>query len=149
MTGPCRRLATWLAAVGLVWATATAALAGAEETSAGELPDLVRIEVGKARIFRLGTPIDAIFVADPAVADVAVEQDRYVYMVGRSIGETRLLILDTRGTQLSREVVIVPQQRRKVTVHRGTRSQELSCAERCAGAGGASGAAAGAAAAGE
>lgn len=148
MMGLCRRLAPWLAAVGLVWATTAPALAGAEETSAGELPELVRIEVGKARLFRLGTPVDAIFLADPSVADVAVEQGRYLYMVGRRTGETRLLILDARGTRLVREVVIVPQHHRKVTVHRGTSSRDLSCDKRCAGAGGTA-AGAGAEAAGE
>jgi pilus assembly protein CpaC len=50
----------------------------------------LNIEVHKGMLVRLDKPANAIFVANPAIADVQVKSPRLVYVFGASVGETTL-----------------------------------------------------------
>jgi len=86
------------------------------------------VEIGKARIVRLPEPPDVIMLGNPTVADVVVEGEGRLFLLGREPGETNLLILNKAGTViLSAAIVVEPIRNRRVTVDRGPQSFTLSC----------------------
>ncbi|MDP6344600.1 MAG: pilus assembly protein N-terminal domain-containing protein [Alphaproteobacteria bacterium] len=90
------------------------------------------VEVGKARILRLSADPDIVMLGNPAVADVVVEDDRLLFLLGREPGETNLYVLNDEGKViLSRVVVVGPVLKRRVTVDRGPQTFTLSCNPRC------------------
>jgi pilus assembly protein CpaC len=65
----------------------------------------LRIDVGEAELLRLTTPAEAVFVADPEVADVQVSTPGTIIVFGVSTGTTRLFALDEAGAPiLSRQI---------------------------------------------
>lgn len=114
----------------LVW-IALATLLLALQARAAEPID---VEIGKSRMLRLSADPSIVMVADPAVADVVVEEGRVVFLVGLQAGETNVYILDDEGrVVMSRDLVVRPATSRHVTVHRGVEEATLSCNPRCAG----------------
>lgn len=69
-----------------------AGAASAQELVAptGEL----QLEVKKGRLLRLSTPVSAVFVADPEVADVQAQSPTLLYVYGRRAGTTTLYAVD-------------------------------------------------------
>lgn len=97
----------------------------------------VRVVVDKAHLMRLDTDASVVMVANPTIADVAVESPRMVFIVGREPGETNIFVLDSNGNEIVQsDLVVVPKTDRHVTVHRVTEDATveatLSCAPRCA-----------------
>ncbi len=114
----------WLAAIAIV------VLLGA---TAADAHDAVKVVAGKAHVMRLKQDAVVVLIADPTIADVAVESPRLVFILGRRPGETNLNILDDDGKEIVHlDVVVVPNPDRVVTVQRGTDEATLSCAPRCA-----------------
>lgn len=54
------------------------------------------LEVRKGRLLRLATPVSAVFVADPEVADVQAQSPTILYVFGRRAGTTTLYAVDER-----------------------------------------------------
>ena len=54
----------------------------------------LHVGVDKASILRLDTDAATIMIANPAIADIAVENSRLIFVLGRTTGETNLFILD-------------------------------------------------------
>ena len=93
----------------------------------------LRVTVDKAHLVHLDTDADTVLVADPTVADVAVESPRLVFILGIAPGETNLYILDSDGAELLRtDVVVVPNADRAVTLDRNIVEATFSCTPRCA-----------------
>ena len=114
----------WLAAIAVV------VLFGA---TAADAHDAVNVVAGKAHVMRLNQDAGVVLIADPTIADVAVESPRLIFILGRRPGETNLNILDDDGKEIVHvDVVVVPNPDRVVTVHRGVAEATLSCAPRCA-----------------
>ena len=88
------RLAAALAAGLAALAAGAAAAVPAGAAPAAEAPARLAVEVGKGRLVRLPRPAAAIFIADPAVADVQVRSPRLVYLFGRAPGETSFVAVD-------------------------------------------------------
>jgi hypothetical protein len=93
----------------------------------------LHVGVDKASILRLDKDAATIMIANPAIADVAVENARLIFLLGRTTGETNLFILDDRGQEImTAAIVVVPNRDRQVTVHRSLTEATLSCDPRCA-----------------
>lgn len=56
--------------------------------------DRVALEVSRGQLIRLPRPVTAIFVADPAVAEVTVRSPTLVYVFAKKTGETTLYAID-------------------------------------------------------
>ncbi len=54
----------------------------------------LQLEVKKGRLLRLSTPVSAVFVADPEVADVQAQSPTLLYVYGRRAGTTTLYAVD-------------------------------------------------------
>lgn len=97
----------------------------------------VSVVVDKAHLMRLDKDASVVMVANPTIADVAIESPRMVFIVGREPGETNIFVLDSNGNEIVQsDLVVVPKPDRHVTVHRitedATEEATLSCAPRCA-----------------
>lgn len=54
----------------------------------------LQLEVRKGRLLRLASPVTAVFVADPEVADVQAQSSTILYVYGRRAGTTTLFAVD-------------------------------------------------------
>ncbi|MFQ5958809.1 MAG: pilus assembly protein N-terminal domain-containing protein [Alphaproteobacteria bacterium] len=97
-----------------------------------EGPEPLRVVIDKARLMRLDADASTVMVANPDVADVAVETSRMIFVLGRQIGETNFFVLDAQGNEIFHsDLVVVPNLDREVTLHRNTAEETLSCEPRC------------------
>lgn len=55
---------------------------------------LLRIELNKGQLVRLGAAAASVFIADPAIADVQVKSPTLVYVFGKKAGETTMFAVD-------------------------------------------------------
>jgi pilus assembly protein CpaC len=65
------------------------------------------LEVRKGQLIKLERPAAAVFVADPAVADVQAHSPTLVYVFGRRSGTTSLFAVDENENVLLRREVVV------------------------------------------
>lgn len=61
----------------------------------------LEIEVNKGILVRLPMPASAVFVANPAIADIAVKSPTLVYVMGKKTGVTSLFAVDANDTVLA------------------------------------------------
>ncbi|OIN06628.1 type II and III secretion system protein family protein [Oceanisphaera psychrotolerans] len=76
--------AVLLLSPGLLWAGGSVKQAGNE----------VQLPIHKSRSLMLDRPASRVSVGNPAIADVLVLQDRELYLVGKSLGHTNLMVWD-------------------------------------------------------
>jgi len=93
----------------------------------------LRVTVNHAAALTLDAAAATVLIADPEVADVVNERNHLMFVLGRKPGATNLLVYDGAGKRLmEREVVVVPQEDRTVTITRETDQTDYTCAPRCA-----------------
>ncbi len=98
--------------------------------------DPIAVEVGKSRIVRLKDDQQpaVVFVGNPSIADVIIEREGVLFVLGRQPGETDVWILDDDGKALMhRPLVVTAITSRHITIQRGGAQQEqtMSCNPRC------------------
>jgi Flp pilus assembly secretin CpaC len=125
-----------VALLGALWGAPSSSFIGnakaAEAAKKDEAGDTIALEIGKAQLIRLTATPDVVMLGNPAVAEVVVEDNGLLFLLGQEPGETNLLILDDAGKiLLSSSVVVVPLSKRRVTVDRGPEVFTLSCSPRC------------------
>lgn len=104
----------------------------ADATQKAKADDTIDLQVGKAQLLRLSVTPDVVMVGNPAIADVVVEDNGLLFLLGQEPGETNLLVLNKAGEViLSSSVVVGPLSERRVTVDRGPEVFTLSCNPRC------------------
>lgn len=106
-------------------------------TPAVPLSQTYTVGLNKTEIVRLPTPASAILVGNPAIADVSIHSSDTIFVIGRSYGETNILILDTAGnTVLDADIQVnnvLP--RNGVRVFYGSNDRETyNCTPYCAAA---------------
>lgn len=85
--------------LGTVSALAAPGLAWAQEiwtTGRGS----ISLNVGEAKFLRLENPAAAVFLSNPAIADIDLQSARYLYIVGKGIGETSLFVLGPNDEEI-------------------------------------------------
>ena len=111
-------------------AIAAFAFIGALPAAAAET---MTIAVDKSRMVRLSHDAGVVMIANPEIADVAIESPRLVFVLGRAPGVTSLSILDDDGkTMVRSDVIVVPNSEGYVTMHRATTEFTFICVPRCA-----------------
>ena len=65
------------------------------------------VHAGQGRMMRLGQPVDSVFVADPAVADVQVVSSQVLFVFGKAPGRTSVAALASDGSVMGRWKVAV------------------------------------------
>lgn len=124
--------AALLAAVMLLGAAAFAWAEGdaGEVRSHGGEP--MTVGVDEARVVRLNRVPSAVIVGNPLIADVAVQENGILIVVGKNYGTTNLIALDAAGGELVNiDLSVRTSGRNAVSLFRGTGRVSLSCAPRC------------------
>jgi pilus assembly protein CpaC len=67
----------------------------------------VEVPLHKSRIVTLAAPARRVSVGNPAIADLLILQSRQVYVVGKSLGSTNVVLWDARDNVISSIDVVV------------------------------------------
>jgi len=107
----------------------------ATTASVAQSGEPIKVEVGKTTLLRIDRRPEVIFIANPAIVDIVIERAGATFLVGRQTGETNMHLLNGNGeTIMNAVIVVVPQEARHITLHRGGAPETTySCNPRCAG----------------
>ncbi|WP_193100900.1 type II and III secretion system protein family protein [Burkholderia sp. Z1] len=100
------RMIRWFA----LWCLAGVAAPGVAFAQGARAPDagaVLSIATGKGEMLSLPEPAIAMFVADPAIADIQVPSPRTVFVFGKKAGTTTLIALGANHRPILRRTVIV------------------------------------------
>lgn len=124
------RVLTILAALGVILLSAHQS--GAQERA---VTDALRVVLDKSQSLTLTRQAASVIVGQPQIADVTVVTPRRIILIGKKVGETSLVILDSQGqTLIDASLTVVPEAQRHVTIHKGAEGVlTLSCSPRCSG----------------
>jgi Flp pilus assembly secretin CpaC len=88
----------------------------------------IKLEVGKTKPMKISKQPDLVLVGNPGVADIILEENNRIFLVGLTPGQTNLLMYDSAGKLMfSQNIIVTGQKTGHVTVHKGTGQQLLSC----------------------
>lgn len=111
------------------WATAgilAAAIAGVAH--AGE----VQVALDQSRPITLPESATGVVVGNPSVAGVSVQNDRLLFVTGRSYGSTNLIVVGPTGRPIfETRVTVIPDETNVVMVTRGAATARLDCNPLC------------------
>lgn len=114
------------ALLGLV--AAIAALASSSQAAAPALS----VPIDQSARVSLPRGARDVLIGNPAIADVNVLDDRSAVVLGKGYGVTNLLVIDHLGrTVLERQIVVSAPNVGRVSVIRGGRVEDYSCASGC------------------
>lgn len=90
------------------------------------------IEASKTMPLRLSGPASSIVVGNKNIADVAVHDERLIFVTGKSYGTTNLMVFNKAGQEIyNAEVVVTANSSNLVTVNRAGQNQTYDCAPVC------------------
>jgi Flp pilus assembly secretin CpaC len=111
------------------WATAgilAAALAGVAH--AGE----VQVALDQSRPITLPDSATGVVIGNPSVAGVSVQNDRLLFVTGRSYGSTNLIVVGPTGRPIfETRITVIPDETNVVMVTRGAATARLDCNPLC------------------
>ena len=119
------RLALSLAALFASVSVAGTALAG---------DGFYTVPLNKNEMVRLPAPASAVIIGDPNIADVSIHSSDIILVIGRSFGETNLIVLDEAGqTIMNTDIQVVDRSPRgRVRVYKvGQGRETYSCTPEC------------------
>ncbi len=111
------------------WVTAgilAAALAGVAQ--AGE----VQVALDQSRPITLPDSATGVVIGNPSVAGVSIQNDRLLFVTGRSYGSTNLIVVGPTGRPiLETRITVIPDETNVVMVTRGAATARLDCNPLC------------------
>jgi len=120
-------------------ASASDILSGQHHAVSAHVPVSNTYSVGlnKTEIVRLPGPASAVLIGNPAIADVSIHSADTIFVIGRSYGETNLVVLDVNGhTVIDADIQVnnvLP--RNGVRIYYGGQEREtFNCTPYCAAA---------------
>jgi Pilus formation protein N terminal region len=116
-----------------VAATALAiALTMPEAVAQSGLSAPLQLTVNHAEAITLQADPAVALIANPDIADIVSEKNNLVFVIGRKPGATNLLVYDNSGQRLmNREIVVVPDAGKEVTITRDTDVVHYYCEPDC------------------
>ena len=92
----------------------------------------IRVALDQAFPIRLLEGAEGVAIGNPSIAGVSVQNDRFLFVTGRSYGSTNLVVVGEGGRVLySGRVVVVPDETDVVMVTRGAETARLECTPLC------------------
>ena len=93
----------------------------------------IRVSPDRAFPIRLAEAAEGVAIGNPAIAAVTVQNDRFLFVTGRSYGTTNLVVVGANGRVLySGRVIVEPGESDTVIVTRGVETASLECTPTCA-----------------
>ncbi|MFD2263793.1 pilus assembly protein N-terminal domain-containing protein [Lacibacterium aquatile] len=93
----------------------------------------ISLSLNTVAILPLAQDAATVIVGNPGVANVQIEESRRIMILGQSVGQTNLIVLDGEGKAfLSAALIVVPANAGRVTVRRGGKPPaDYVCSGRC------------------
>lgn len=92
----------------------------------------IRVALDQAFPIRLSEAAEGVAVGNPTIAGVSVQNDRFLFVTGRSYGSTNLVVVGAGGRVLySGRIQVVPDETDVVVVTRAGETERLECAPLC------------------
>lgn len=92
----------------------------------------IRVALDQAFPIRLAEPAEGVAVGNPSIAGVSIQNDRFLFVTGRSYGSTNLVVVGQNGRVLySGRIVVSPDETDVVMVTRGVETARLECTPLC------------------
>lgn len=92
----------------------------------------IRVALDQAVPIRLSAPAEGIAIGNPTIAGVSVQNERFLFVTGRSYGTTNLVVVGADGRTLySGLVTVTPDETNVVMVTRGAQTGRLECTPVC------------------
>jgi Flp pilus assembly secretin CpaC len=92
----------------------------------------IRVALDQAFPIRLAEAAEGVAIGNPSIAAVSVQNDRFLFVTGRSYGATNLVVIGEAGRVLySGRVVVTPDETDVVMVTRGNETARLECTPLC------------------
>lgn len=92
----------------------------------------IQIALDQAFPIRLAEAAEGVAVGNPSIAGVSVQNDRFLFVTGRSYGATNLVVVGANGRVLySGRVVVSPDETDVVMVTRGGATNRFECTPLC------------------
>jgi Flp pilus assembly secretin CpaC len=92
----------------------------------------IRVALDQAFPIRLAESAEGVAVGNPSIAGVSVQNDRFLFVTGRSYGSTNLVVVGANGRVLySGRIVVAPDETDVVMVTRGVDTARLECTPLC------------------
>lgn len=92
----------------------------------------IRVALDQAFPIRLTEAAEGVAIGNPSIAGVSVQNDRFLFVTGRSYGSTNLVVVGANGRVLySGRIEVVPDETNVVIVTRGVETARLECAPLC------------------
>jgi hypothetical protein len=100
------------------------------------------VPLNQSVLVKLPAPAHNVFLGNPAVADVAMSDQRHVVLTGKQAGVTNLIVTDERGrTVFDRQIVVSLSAGDRVVLINGPSVLNYACAPMCEQVGATTGAA--------
>lgn len=107
---------------------ALAAVAVAGVAHAGE----VQVALDQSRSISLPDSATGVVIGNPSVAGVSIQNDRLLFVTGRSYGSTNLIVVGPTGRPIfETRVTVIPDETNVVMVTRGAATARLDCNPLC------------------
>ena len=98
------------------------------QTSSHEL----RVPLDQAVALRLSAPAEGVAIGNPSIAGVSIQNERLLFVTGRSYGTTNLVIVGPEGqTVYSGRITVTADEANVVMVTRGAETTRLDCTPLC------------------
>jgi Flp pilus assembly secretin CpaC len=92
----------------------------------------LRLPIDTTAPLRLAAPVEGVAIGNTSIAGVSVQNERLLFVTGRSYGSTSLVIVGQEGRVLfSGRVVVTPDESGTVVVMRGTSMTRMTCEPTC------------------
>lgn len=95
---PLLRIFTWLLTI--LSGLCIASIASAQAIGEGERGN-INLAQGEGRVLRFSAPVDSVLVAEPAIADLQVVSPGVIYVFGKTVGQTNLIVLGPQGQEIA------------------------------------------------
>ncbi|HRO03611.1 MAG TPA: pilus assembly protein N-terminal domain-containing protein [Terricaulis sp.] len=112
----------------LIVAAAAVSAALASPASARD----IRVALDQAFPIRLSEAAEGVAIGNPSIAGVSVQNERFLFVTGRSYGSTNLVVIGQGGRVLySGRIQVIPDETDVVVVTRAGETSRLECAPVC------------------
>src|SRR5262245_49718768 len=92
----------------------------------------IRVALDQAFPIRLAEAAEGVAIGNPSIAGVSVQNDRFLFVTGRSYGSTNLVVVGANGRLLySGRVTVTPDETNVVMVTRGASTARMECTPTC------------------
>lgn len=116
-------------AAGLALALAVAPIPSAV---ASDYDTMLKVATDQARVLKIDRPAETVIIGNPSIVDVTIHDAATLVLTGRSYGVTNLVVLDSSGTPIIDEQVIVTSNEiGTVRVYRQAQRVTFACSPEC------------------